>query len=118
MNWNKISKYGAVRTNGFASKLESSVYQHLKILEAAKEIKDIKCQQHIRLTRASITYIADFSAINVIDDSLIFYEAKGAFETDVWRLKLKLYRTYGPGPLHIYSGTHSKIFLKEIVIPK
>lgn len=38
------SKYGNVRTKGFASKKEARRYQDLRLLELAGEIKDLKVQ--------------------------------------------------------------------------
>lgn len=117
MAWGRLSKYGAVRTSGFASKLEKAVHDHLVILEKAGILKDIKCQQHVKLTAADIVYIADFSAIECATNRLIYYEAKG-IQTDVWKIKLRLYRHYGQHPLRIFCGTSRRILLQEEVIPK
>jgi hypothetical protein len=65
----KKSKYGAEKTGhagySFASKLEAAVFDYLKMLEAAGEVRDIQCQNTIYLTRARISYRADFKAYDI-----------------------------------------------------
>lgn len=111
----KRNKYGAKRQNGFSSKLEAAVFQILRQKEAAGEIKNIRCQHPIHLTEAKIAYKSDFS-YETSDGKTIWVEAKG-FETDTWRLKKRLWKFYGPGPLEIYKGTHKKVYLDEVIIP-
>lgn len=101
----------------FQSKFEASVYAMLKILQMAKEIKIEQCQDHVYLTDAEICYIPDFKCRNLKTGELYWVEAKG-FETPEWKLKLRLWRYYGPGPLHIYKGTHRCPVLTSIVIPR
>lgn len=101
----------------FGSKLEMAVWDLLKLRERAREITDLKTQVSVYLTDARIQYIADFQYVEKSTGNIIYAEAKG-LETDVWRIKLRLYRHYGPAPLEIYKGTYKKIVMTELVIPK
>ena len=47
----KTNKFNATRSNGFASKLESSLYGLLKIRELSGEISQIRCQDPVELTK-------------------------------------------------------------------
>ncbi len=112
-----MSKYGAVRTAGFASKLEHSVYQLLELMVKAKEIHSLTTQTHVYLTDARIDYIADFSAIEVNSGERVYFEAKGV-ETATWRIKRRLWISYGPGKLTVFKGTYKRPFVYEILEPK
>lgn len=101
----------------FASQLEAAVYQHLKIREKCGEIKDIQNQDHVYLTNARICYIPDFKFFDCTSNEFAWAEAKG-FETDVWKIKKRLWQHYGPGRLEIYKGSAKKIKLFETVIPE
>lgn len=110
-----FNKFNSRKVNldgySFASKLEAAVYGMLKIREIQSQIKILQVQCHIYLTDARILYIADFKCEG--PDKVEFYvEAKG-FETDVWRIKRRLWKHYGPGKLEIWGGTHKRPFLKE-----
>lgn len=114
-------KYGNRRTNysgySFSSKLETAVFQILKLREAAGEIRDIVTQPNIFITEAAIRMIPDFKAFDIKAGCDWYFEAKGV-ETDVWRLKLKLYRVYGPAPLTIYKGSWKSPSEHETVHPR
>lgn len=114
------NKYGAIRTLGngisFASKLESATYDYLLLLEKAGELRDIKCQHTVHMTRANISWKADFKAFDVKNGYEILIETKGCADS-VWLIKLKLYRVYGEYPLWIFKGTYKKLYLHEVVIP-
>ena len=102
----------------FHSGLERDTYEHLKLLERAGEIEDLKCQVHVLLTRAEIKSIIDFSWKNTKTGEIEYGEAKG-FETEVWLLKKKLWKYYGPGKLTIFKGRVNKfISIAEVIIPK
>jgi hypothetical protein len=101
----------------FASQLEAAVYDYLKLREKCKELKDIQHQDHVYLTEARICYIPDFKFFDCDRNEFVWAEAKG-FETDVWKIKKRLWHYYGPGPLEIYKGSAKKMTLVETVIPK
>jgi hypothetical protein len=105
-------KYGNKKIDldghSFSSKLEASVYCLIKHVV-------IQCQDHIYLTDARILYIPDFKCADA-DGKIYWVEAKG-LETDVYRIKRRLWKHYGPGQLHVYKGTAARPFLHEIIHP-
>ena len=113
----RSNKYNAKPSNGFPSKLESAVYDILRIRENAKEIKDIRRQHAVKLTDAQIGYKVDFSYTDIKSGQTVWAEAKG-FETEAWLLKKRLWRFYGPGNLEIYKGSHLRPVLSETIVPK
>jgi hypothetical protein len=119
-NYKSKSKYKAIQSNGFGSKLESAVYGLLKLRELAGEIKDIKCQVPIVLQdgprEEKITWKADFSFIKIETDELWYCEAKGV-ETETYRLKLKMFRKLKIAPLEIYKGNYRFPKLVERIEP-
>jgi len=109
-------KFGAKRTEvhgrSFASKLEAAVYMILLLREKAGEISDIECQVQVALSAAGIIYKPDFRFETPAGP--VFAEAKG-FDTPEWRLKLRLWKAYGPAPLEIWRGSATKPVLTETV---
>ena len=88
-----MSKYHAVRTNGYASKKEANVAAQLQALHRAGNIVDLKEQVHIVLLPGKgkikgITYIADFTYEDP-DGTPHVLDAKG-FKTPVYKLKKKM----------------------------
>lgn len=112
----KRNKYKAARTNGLSSKLESAVYDLLKLREKAGEIKDIKLQQTVVLQEGGkdvrIAWKVDFSFINKATEGLEYAEAKG-IETGDYRIKLKLWKKNPPAPLEIWKGDYRRPKLVE-----
>ncbi len=95
--------------------LEAAGYDYLKLRELAGEIKEIKCQQSVKLIEGnghSIKWKIDFSFVVVKTDQLEYCELKGV-ETADYRIKLKLYKMNPPAPLTIIKGTHRKLFIAE-----
>ncbi len=113
----RANKFGAKKTNGFASKLEHAVYQVLKLREISGEIKLLKTQARVTLTDAKIVYIPDFQCEHIATGEVFYVEAKGS-ETPEWKLKKRLWKVYGPGRLEIWKGTHVKPRFVENVIPQ
>lgn len=111
---NPRNKYGNAMAGG--SKLEEAVYVLLKEREKKGEISDLKRQQTVSLSAAKIRYRADFKYVLTETGEFEWAEAKG-FEQDVWKLKKKLWLSYGPGRLLIYKGTYRRPFLEEELIP-
>lgn len=112
MTRNRLSKFGAKRSGGFASKLEHAVYDILKARENSGEIQGLKCQVQIELTDAKIIYKPDFAYME--NGKATYAEAKG-FETAVWKIKKRLWGSYGPGILYIYSGNYHSPFIVDTV---
>lgn len=115
-----FSKYGSKRVEhhgmSFASKFEAAVYDLLYLEMKAGLWTELAAQVQVKLSAAQIIYKPDFKTV-APDGSEVFHEAKG-FETDVWRVKRKLWTAYGPAPLRIYKGSVSRIYLFEEIIPK
>lgn len=115
----RFNKYNAKRTaNGFPSKLEESVYNMLKLREAAGEISDIKRQQVVVLQEGDkdtkINWKVDFSFLK--NGVRCYAEAKGV-ETGEYVLKLKLWRKLKPAPLEIWKGSYQRPYLAERIEP-
>lgn len=109
------SKYRAVRTEGFSSKLEHAVYQILLLRSKAGEITDIKQQVRFLLSRAEISWRVDFTYI-ANTGALVAVEAKGV-ETEAYRIKKKLWGVYGPCALEVWKGSWGKPVLWETIVP-
>ena len=109
-----FSKYRATRVGNFASKLEKAVYETLRIMEACKEIKNIRTQTQVHLSDAKILYKPDFEYENCKTGETEWAEAKGV-ETAEWRIKRRLWIHYGPGKLNVWKGSYSKPYLHETI---
>jgi hypothetical protein len=107
------------RTGGYDSKAEGHLYtEYLRPLEMAGEIKDIRHQHTVHMTRARIGYRADYSWVNCKTNETEYGEMKG-FETELWLIKKKLWKYYGPGKLFVFkSGSKSRVYLAEEIVPK
>ena len=112
------SKLGNKKTEragySFGSKLEAAVFDQLKLMEAAGEIKIVRTQASVYMTPAKILYKPDFECLDLRTDKTFYVEAKG-FETPVWRIKYRLWPHFVEADLHIYKGTHSKPYLDEVL---
>lgn len=110
--------YGAKSVDGFPSKLEKAVYDLLKLREITGEIEDIKRQETVVLQdgpqNMRITWRVDFSFIDVKTGKKVYAEAKG-YPTEVYALKLKMFRKNPPGRLEIYKGTYKNPILTEVI---
>ncbi len=98
----------------FASQGERDMFTILKEREDNKELTNLKCQVSVYLTDARILYKPDFSYER--DNLTVYVEYKG-FETAPWRIKRRLWKHYGPGPLDIYKKCGRDIYLHETIIP-
>lgn len=122
--WNKFRSAGQKYNSGrskldgysFASQMEAAGYLMLKAREQAGEIVVEKVQDRVFLTDADIEYRPDFKCRVVATDEIFWVEIKG-FETTDWRIKLRLWRHYGPGRLDVYKGSAKNLRLYESVIP-
>lgn len=100
----------------FASKLEAATWQILRMEEKAGMIRDLRTQDNVLLTEARIRIIPDFAFFDVQLGCPAWAEAKG-FRTEVWMLKKRLWKFYGPGPMRIYEGRHTNPKLTEVLVP-
>jgi len=107
------------------SKLEKAVGEHLRLLEKAGELRDVREQVRVQVCcgdpecrRAmAIHLIPDFSAFDVKLGKTVYFEAKG-FETPEYRIKRRLWMHYGAGPLRVFQGTYKKFSMTEEINPK
>ena len=61
--------------------------------------------------------IPDFKVECLKTNEIYWVEAKG-FETDVYRIKRRLWLWYGPGRLEVYKGSAQRVTLFETLVPK
>lgn len=114
-------KYGNQKTrNGkylMDSRAESGLYSHLQMLERMGIVRDIVVKPRVYLTAAEILYIPDFGATECATDVFWHHEMKG-FETDVWKIKKRLYLHYGPAPLRVWKpGSRGGPVPVEDIVP-
>lgn len=95
-------KYGAKRVEvdgiKFHSKKEATRYQHLRLLERAGEIAQLKLQPRFKLEVLGMpicTYIADFRYLPVGQEKETVEDVKG-YRTPEYLLKAKLFRVLYP----------------------
>lgn len=83
----------------FDSRLEANRYFQLKILEKAKEIKDLRRQVKFELQESykknnkriqAINYVADFVYYDFRKNKTIVEDTKG-FKTEIYKLKKKIF---------------------------
>jgi len=89
----KRSKYGATRTNGYASKREARFAHDLGMLKLAGKVSFWFEQVPIKLS-PGVKYVLDFMVFEP-DGKVRFIEVKG-FETAMWKVKMKLLATSHP----------------------
>lgn len=117
--WRGTVKHRAVRTNGFASKLENAVHQKLLDRQVLGEIKEIKQQCPVVLINCEecgtrVSWKVDFSFVEVSSGKTVYVEAKGVETTDYLR-KLKAWKKKPPARLEIWKGKHSHLKLTEVI---
>jgi hypothetical protein len=104
----RANKYHAkpVREGGryYASTAERDYHAELVLREGAGDVRNIVCQPAVELV-AGIKYRPDYqyeerAGVNGCGWRTIWCDVKGV-ETREFRLKLRLWREFGPGPLKI-----------------
>ena len=99
------------------SKLEASVCQIIQLFQKSGETELLQIEDHVYLSKARIGYVVDFKCKQISTGDIYWIEAKG-YPNDTWPIKKRLWKHYGPGPLHIYTGHHSNPKLDQIIIPE
>lgn len=103
----KANKYKAQKTRidglTFASKGEASCYE---VLKNDPEIEILQTQPQVYLTAAKILYKPDFKCKEKKTGLVFYVEYKGV-ETASWRIKKKLWKSYGPSFLQIFKGSYN-----------
>lgn len=100
----------------FPSLGEGKCYNYLKQCERDNEIKILKLQDPIKLTKANIVFIVDFKVFDIKLNKEIWCEFKGV-EPPVYRIKRRLWKAYGPGVLRVYKSKGTGVILIEEIIP-
>jgi len=102
----------------FDSRAEAALFSLLSLRERGGEIRDLAHHPGtVFLSGARIQYRPDFRYTVCATGETEWAEYKG-FETPSWRKNLRLWRTLGPGTLHIWKGSATSLKLVETVIPK
>lgn len=123
MSWRprpKSDKFGNTKIacalgHSHRSKLESAVCGIAQLRERAGELKLTGAEVTVYLSDARIAYIVDLVAEQ--EGKPLYIEAKG-YQTPEWRIKRRLWMTYGPAPLEVWTGTHVRPVLSETIIPE
>lgn len=98
----------------FDSRLERRLFEQLRLRELAGELSEITVKPNVRITKSKILCIPDFSAVDTATGQLRYHEAKG-FRSEVWRIKMRLWRNYGPAPIDVYvAGSNGPVFAETI----
>lgn len=116
----KANKYGAkkkeVDGHVFHSQGEAAMYETLKLLERAGEIKILSLQDKVYLTDAQILYKPDFKVFDTKASTEVWIEFKGK-ETAEWRIKRKLWLHYGPGILRVFKLKGMRMVMVDEIHP-
>ena len=101
----------------YASGAEKRYREYLDMLAMTKLVSDIVEQPKVDLT-AGITYKPDFRYTDTTGMH-VWVEVKGVM-TDRFRMIKKLWRVYGPGPLHVVreDRTKGRFGTIQIIYPK
>lgn len=103
-----------IKGYSFASQLEASLFLYF---DDDPDIEVLKCQDRVFLSAAQIEYRPDFKCLRKSTGEIFWAESKG-FETSDWRIKRRLWQSYGPGRLEIYKGSARSFRLHEVLDPK
>ena len=99
------NKFGAKKAGSllfegrmFDSKAERDRAEQLKVMEKDGDIQELELQPQTSLSKADIKYKPDFA---YTEDGVRIYEDVKGVETEGFRIKSKLWKKYGYGPLRI-----------------
>ena len=109
-NSDTLFKYGRLWDSGG----ECRRYAQLLLLEKAGEIQDIECQPTVHLTRARISYRADF--VYTERGRTVFEEFKGV-RTQRFNLIAHLWKYYGPALLRIIGRKGDRFIVTQEIMP-
>ena len=114
------NKFHAVKAAGdsgrlYDSKAERDRANELLLLQQAGQISDLREQTVVDLV-AEITYRPDF---DYLENGRRLYEDVKGVETEAFRLKCKLWRHFGPGPLRVLKrkGSRAQFTVAKEVLP-
>ena len=104
------------KDRSFGSKAEALTAAHFDMLTKMGSISQVRFQVSVLLTESEIKYIADFVYFDHALKQDVYAETKG-FETDVWKIKKRLWKHYGPGLLRVYKVQRDRVILTEEIWP-
>lgn len=107
-------KYHAVRTNGYASKAEADYAAELKLRRLCGDLTELEKQVKVPLV-AGITWTIDFKYRDK-QGRVVYDEVKGMWTPDA-RLKLRLWKVFGPALLRIVQRENGKLVVTKEVVP-
>ena len=106
------NKYGAKKAGSllfegrmFDSKAERDRAEQLKVMEKDGDIQELELQPQTSLSDAGIKYKPDFA---YTENGVRIYEDVKGVETEGFRIKSKLWKKYGYGPLRITKRKGSR----------
>lgn len=103
----------AIDGHNFPSKLHASVYQQLKLLEAAGEIRDIRCEVTIPIC-GKLKWKVDFVVFNIkrgVDEA---HEAKGYADKRFLAI-CQAWDGAGPMDANIWKGSYRAPFIAKTI---
>lgn len=114
------NKFGAVRSTSaltdrsFDSKAERRRGDQLRLLELAGAITDLEFQPQTRLSAANIGYKPDF---RYVQDGVTIYEDVKGVATEGFRIKARLWGSYGPAQLRILKVRGTGFIISKTISP-
>ena len=114
------NKFGAVRAyspicdRSFPSKAERNRATQLRMMEMAGEIMDLEFQPQTYLSAAKIGYKPDF---RYVEDGVTIYEEVKGLETEGYKLRERLWGSYGPGQLRVLKARGTGFVVAKTVFP-
>lgn len=115
----RSNKYGAKRIEvageSYDSKAEHEMHTLLKLREKAGDIKNIRRQMVIQLTRF-VKWRADFVVFSIKKDQDVIVEFKG-LEDARFRVIKQLIREFAPMPVEIWKKQGNRIYLDQEIQP-
>lgn len=104
-----LNKKCVIDGHKFDSLFEGQIYRHLLTLKC----QILEFQPKIHMTEAAILYKPDFKCKDTVTGEIYYVEAKG-FETAMWKLKKRLWKSYGPTVLWIYKKVNGRLSYERI----
>jgi hypothetical protein len=98
------------------SKLERALCDRIWEEEQGGEIEHLEHESSVTLGGAKYRCIPDFKLRRKATGEVFYREAKG-HENPRWPTTKKQWKAYGPAPLEIYKGSHTRLRLDEVITP-
>ncbi len=106
-------QHTAIDGYNFPSKLHAAVYQALKLMEAAGELRDIRCEVTLPIV-GKLKFKSDFVVFDIKRDCEVAHEAKG-HEFPRFKAIVQAWDGAGPMDLVIWKGDWRRPFIWKTV---